>query len=66
MQVFVVVDRDISIRVVEVIFIVADRIGQAEESEPSAAELRFVFRSGRLCLAFCATVGERGAVVSNG
>lgn len=59
MQVFVDVDRDISIRVVEVIFIVADRIGQAEESEPSAAELRFVFRSGRLCLAFCATVGER-------
>lgn len=29
------------------------------ESEPSAEELRFIFRSGRLCLAFCATVGER-------
>ena len=29
------------------------------ESEPPAEELRFVFRSGRLCLAFCATVGER-------
>jgi predicted RNA-binding Zn ribbon-like protein len=29
------------------------------DSEPSAEELRFVFRSGRLCLAFCATVGER-------
>jgi predicted RNA-binding Zn ribbon-like protein len=28
-------------------------------SEPSAEELRFVFRSGRLSLAFCATVGER-------
>lgn len=27
--------------------------------EPSAEELRFIFRSGRLCLAFCATVGER-------
>lgn len=27
--------------------------------EPSAAELRFIFRSGRLCLDFCATVGER-------
>lgn len=29
------------------------------DSGPSAADLRFVFRSGRLCLAFCATVGER-------
>lgn len=28
-------------------------------SQPSAEELRFIFRSGRLCLAFCATVGER-------
>ena len=28
-------------------------------SEPSAEELRFIFRSGRLSLAFCATVGER-------
>jgi predicted RNA-binding Zn ribbon-like protein len=28
-------------------------------AEPSAADLRFIFRSGRLCLAFCATVGER-------
>jgi predicted RNA-binding Zn ribbon-like protein len=28
-------------------------------SEPSAAELSFRFLSGRLCLAFCATVGER-------
>jgi predicted RNA-binding Zn ribbon-like protein len=27
--------------------------------EPSAEDLRFVFRSGRLCLAFGATVGER-------
>ena len=27
--------------------------------EPSADELRFIFRSGRLSLAFCATVGER-------
>jgi predicted RNA-binding Zn ribbon-like protein len=27
--------------------------------EPSAEDLRFIFRSGRLCLAFCATVGER-------
>jgi predicted RNA-binding Zn ribbon-like protein len=27
--------------------------------EPPAEELRFVFRSGRLCLEFCATVGER-------
>jgi predicted RNA-binding Zn ribbon-like protein len=29
------------------------------DSERSAAELRFIFRSGRLSLAFCATVGER-------
>jgi predicted RNA-binding Zn ribbon-like protein len=29
------------------------------DSGPSAEDLRFVFRSGRLCLAFCATVGER-------
>jgi predicted RNA-binding Zn ribbon-like protein len=28
-------------------------------NEPSAGDLRFIFRSGRLCLAFCATVGER-------
>lgn len=28
-------------------------------SSPAAEDLRFVFRSGRLCLAFCATVGER-------
>lgn len=28
-------------------------------SEPSAEEMRFIFRSGRLCLGFCATVGER-------
>lgn len=28
-------------------------------SDLPAGELRFVFRSGRLCLAFCATVGER-------
>jgi len=26
---------------------------------PSAEELQFIFRSDRLCLAFCATVGER-------
>ena len=29
------------------------------DREPSAEELRFIFRSGRLSLAFCATVGER-------
>ena len=29
------------------------------DGEPSAEDLRFIFRSGRLCLAFCATVGER-------
>jgi predicted RNA-binding Zn ribbon-like protein len=29
------------------------------DCEPSAQELQFIFRSGRLCLAFCATVGER-------
>jgi predicted RNA-binding Zn ribbon-like protein len=28
-------------------------------NEPSAGDLRFIFRSGRLCLAFCATVRER-------
>ncbi len=28
-------------------------------SGPLEGELRFIFRSGRLCLAFCATVGER-------
>ncbi len=28
-------------------------------SGPPEEELRFIFRSGRLCLAFCATVGER-------
>lgn len=27
--------------------------------ELPAEELRFIFRSGRLCLAFCATIGER-------
>jgi predicted RNA-binding Zn ribbon-like protein len=31
----------------------------AVAAEPSAADLEFVFRSDRLCLAFCATVGER-------
>ena len=29
------------------------------QSTPSAEELQFIFRSDRLCLAFCATVGER-------
>ena len=29
------------------------------DNEIPAEELRFVFRSGRLCLEFCATVGER-------
>ena len=29
------------------------------QAELPAEELRFIFRSGRLCLAFCATVGER-------
>jgi predicted RNA-binding Zn ribbon-like protein len=29
------------------------------EDELPAQELQFIFRSGRLCLAFCATVGER-------
>ena len=29
------------------------------DSEPPAGERQFVFRSGRLSLAFCATVGER-------
>ncbi len=29
------------------------------QCELPAEELRFIFRSGRLCLAFCATVGER-------
>lgn len=29
------------------------------DGEPPEEELRFVFRSERLCLAFCATVGER-------
>jgi predicted RNA-binding Zn ribbon-like protein len=29
------------------------------QGEFPAEELRFIFRSGRLCLAFCATVGER-------
>ncbi len=29
------------------------------QDEPPPEELRFIFRSGRLCLAFCATVGER-------
>jgi predicted RNA-binding Zn ribbon-like protein len=29
------------------------------QDELSAQESRFIFRSGRLCLAFCATVGER-------
>jgi predicted RNA-binding Zn ribbon-like protein len=31
----------------------------AAAGEPSAADLEFIFRSDRLCLAFCATVGER-------
>jgi predicted RNA-binding Zn ribbon-like protein len=30
-----------------------------QSPEPPAEELRFRFLSGRLCLAFCATVGER-------
>jgi len=30
-----------------------------QRREPSAEDLRFIFRSGRLSLAFCATVGER-------
>jgi predicted RNA-binding Zn ribbon-like protein len=29
------------------------------QGELPAEELQFIFRSGRLCLAFCATVGER-------
>jgi predicted RNA-binding Zn ribbon-like protein len=29
------------------------------QGELAPDELRFIFRSGRLCLAFCATVGER-------
>jgi predicted RNA-binding Zn ribbon-like protein len=29
------------------------------DDEPAEEELRFVFRSRRLCLAFCATAGER-------
>ena len=29
------------------------------DGEPPDEELRFIFRSGRLCLQFCATVGER-------
>jgi predicted RNA-binding Zn ribbon-like protein len=33
--------------------------GATPGGDPSPAELAFVFRSGRLCLAFCATVGER-------
>jgi predicted RNA-binding Zn ribbon-like protein len=32
---------------------------QGTEDELPAQELQFIFRSGRLCLAFCATVGER-------
>ena len=35
------------------------RLPAIPDSEPSAEELRFVFRPGRLSLAFCATVGER-------
>ena len=35
------------------------RLPAIPDSEPSAEELRFIFRSGRLSLAFCATVGER-------
>lgn len=31
----------------------------ANPDSPSAEDLRFVFRSGQLCLSFCATVGER-------
>jgi len=29
------------------------------DGEPPEEELRFIFRSGRLCLQFCATAGER-------
>ncbi len=29
------------------------------DGEPPEEELRFIFRSGWLCLQFCATVGER-------
>ena len=35
------------------------RLPAIPDREPSAEELRFIFRSGRLSLAFCATVGER-------
>jgi predicted RNA-binding Zn ribbon-like protein len=35
------------------------RLPAIPASEPPLEELRFVFRSGRLSLAFCATVGER-------
>ncbi len=35
------------------------RFPATPDNEIPAEELRFVFRSGRLCLAFCATVGER-------
>jgi predicted RNA-binding Zn ribbon-like protein len=35
------------------------RLPAIPASQPTAEELQFVFRSGRLCLAFCATVGER-------
>jgi predicted RNA-binding Zn ribbon-like protein len=35
------------------------RLPATPANQIPAEELRFVFRSGRLCLAFCATVGER-------
>jgi predicted RNA-binding Zn ribbon-like protein len=35
------------------------RLPATPDNEPPAEELQFLFRSGRLCLAFCATVGER-------
>ena len=35
------------------------RFPATPDTQLPAEELRFIFRSGRLCLAFCATVGER-------
>ena len=35
------------------------RLAAIPDNQIPAEELRFIFRSGRLCLAFCATVGER-------
>ena len=35
------------------------RLAATPDSQPSPEELRFLFVSGRPCLAFCATVGER-------